>query len=289
MATLQYGSNAQQVKKELSKIFATHGISLKIISDNGPPYNSHVFAEFCAELDIDHVTMSPGHSQTNGLAEKGVQIAKRLLTKAAETQEDISLMLLNLRNAPAKEKGSPAQRLMGRRTRTVIPTVKSLLEPQTVSPDRVRTQKETERETAKKYYDRKSKDLKPIAENDALRIRSSNKSWEPALLFGKTPNPRSYKVRTEEGRVLRRNKKDLLTTKEKNNFQECEQEYVPECDQNPDNPNLVPIHPTLAPPNVNDDAPRPRPPPPPPNPYPGRSRFGRELRPNPKFRDFVMS
>jgi hypothetical protein len=62
---------------------------------------------------------SPNFHSSNGLAEKGVQIAKRQLEKSFIQNTDPYLGLLAFRNIPRDNiLGSPAQRLMCRQTRT---------------------------------------------------------------------------------------------------------------------------------------------------------------------------
>ena len=60
------------------------------------------------------------------MAEKAVQTAKNLIKKAAHDNRDTYLALLEFQNTPLSDKlGSPVQRLMGRRTKTLIPTADS--------------------------------------------------------------------------------------------------------------------------------------------------------------------
>lgn len=77
---------------------------------------------FVASYGIEHVTYSPLYPQSNGLAEKSVQTVKNLMKKCLESGDDVYLALLDLRNTPKDEQiGSPMQRLMGRRTKTLLP------------------------------------------------------------------------------------------------------------------------------------------------------------------------
>ena len=72
------------------------------------------------------------------MAERSVQTIKCLLKKATHDNQDPYIALLDHRNTPISETlGSPAQRLMGRRTRTLIPTMQNLLKPKTISPKSV--------------------------------------------------------------------------------------------------------------------------------------------------------
>ena len=108
---LTVDSTATTVIGKTSKWFSTHGIPAKVISDNGPPFSSYKYAEFAAKYGFTHQTISPYHSQANGLVEKFVGIAKAMLIKCKETNQDPYLALLNHRNTPRDGVGLPAQRL----------------------------------------------------------------------------------------------------------------------------------------------------------------------------------
>ena len=83
---------------------------------------SSPFKDFAEKYGFDHVTSSPLYPQSNGLAEKGVQIAKRILKKAAENAEDPHLAILNYRASPLENGLSPAEMLMNRKLRTRLPS-----------------------------------------------------------------------------------------------------------------------------------------------------------------------
>jgi transposase InsO family protein len=108
--------SADPVINAIKEIFSTHGIPHQVISDNGPPFNSYQFKLFASAYDFSHVTMSPLHSQTNGLVEKAVGTVKKVIVKCKEDNSDLSLALLNVRNTPRLNVGSAVQRLMGRHT-----------------------------------------------------------------------------------------------------------------------------------------------------------------------------
>ena len=109
-----------------------------LITDNGPQFSSYQFQCFTQEYQFNHRTSSPYHPQSNGMAEKAVQTVKRLMTKAAHNGSDLQLALLEYRNTPWSDTiGPPVQRLMGRRTKTLVPTTGSLLKPQTIDPSLV--------------------------------------------------------------------------------------------------------------------------------------------------------
>jgi hypothetical protein len=158
---------------------------------------------------------------------------------------------------------------MGRRTRTKIPTSPNLLKPEIKPTEEVIEKKSEERSLAKKYFDRSAKDLQPLQEKENVRIRDwNNNEWKPAQVISKV-HDRSYMVKTEEGRVKRRNRRDLMKTKEENIFQEKE--------EIPDEPEIreskspeIEMRRNQKP--VNETA---------------TTRSGRAVKPNVRYKDFV--
>ena len=118
---------------KLKAHIARYGIPEKIISDNGPQLVSKEFQHFCSTYTIQHETISPGNSKSNGQSEAAVKIAKNLMKKCNLNSEDPYIALLNYRNTPQEGIDySPAQRLMGRKTKTLLPTNPILLNPEIV-------------------------------------------------------------------------------------------------------------------------------------------------------------
>ena len=110
--------------------FTRYGIPDTLVTDNGPQFSSEAFRDFTHHYGFRYCTSSPHYPQSNGRAEKAVQTIKSLVKKANDDGKDIYLALVELRNTPINEQlGSPAQRLMGRRTRTLLPTSTQLLVP----------------------------------------------------------------------------------------------------------------------------------------------------------------
>ena len=56
--------------------FSCHGIPEKLKTDNGHQFSSREFSLFCEDYQIEHTTSSPHYPQSNGEAERGVQIVK---------------------------------------------------------------------------------------------------------------------------------------------------------------------------------------------------------------------
>ena len=104
-----------------------------MITDNGPQFSCHLFRCFAQQYQFNHCTSSPYHPQSNGMAEKAVQTVKGLMKKATLDGKDFHLALLEYRNTPWSDTiSSPVQRLMGRRTKTLLPTKDTL--PKTIDP-----------------------------------------------------------------------------------------------------------------------------------------------------------
>jgi len=118
------------VTKPLKVKFSRYGVPDVVISDNGPQFSSKEFAVFAKTWGFDHHTSSPHYPQSNGKAKNAVKTVKRLFTKCHESGQSEYLALLDWRNTPTEGIGtSPAQRFLGRRCKTMLPTTQSLLQP----------------------------------------------------------------------------------------------------------------------------------------------------------------
>ncbi|KAE8743447.1 hypothetical protein FOCC_FOCC010937 [Frankliniella occidentalis] len=74
-------TTASDVISVLSTIFAIWGDPQTLVSDNGPPFDSFDLIDFCTARDII-LTHSPAyHPESNGYAERSVQIAKKSIEK----------------------------------------------------------------------------------------------------------------------------------------------------------------------------------------------------------------
>ncbi|CAH2094574.1 unnamed protein product [Euphydryas editha] len=76
------------VIEELCGIFSYVGLPVEIVSDNGPPFDSYRFINFCTKFNIK-ITKSPAyHPESNGFAERNVQIAKKALRVIASEDSE---------------------------------------------------------------------------------------------------------------------------------------------------------------------------------------------------------
>ncbi|XP_061193428.1 uncharacterized protein K02A2.6-like [Saccostrea echinata] len=209
-----HDKKSKEVINKLKAQMARHGIPEMLISDNGPPFGSKEFASFSRNYEFNHITSSPLYPKSNGKVENAVKIAKTLLKKCQLDNKDPFLALLDWRNTPSENIGSSAvQRLMGRRTRTLLPTKSELLKPSL--PTNVKEQLAKRKSLSEFYYNRTAKDLPKINIGETVRIRpfGKEKTWTKAKVDEKV-NIRSYQVTTEDGRTYRRNRKHLRRSNE---------------------------------------------------------------------------
>ncbi|KAA0714109.1 Retrovirus-related Pol polyprotein from transposon opus [Triplophysa tibetana] len=205
-------TTSKSVILALKSMFSRHGIADVVISDNGPQYASQEFKRFAENWEFEHKTSSPRYAQSNGQAERMIQTIKRMPTKSQSENGDPYIALLEYRNTPLDGIGmSPAQLLMGRRLKTKLPTSSKLLTPK--GSKKVQEQLKQRQLKQKMYYDKNTKQLPEISPGDKVRVQQGQ-IWNPATVLRKHDLPRSYVLRTSDGKIYRRNRKHLLKTKE---------------------------------------------------------------------------
>ena len=168
-------TTAKTVICHTKSIFARHGIPNVLRSDNGPQFTSDEFKQFSSQQGFSHISVSPYRPQANGLAEKYVQVIKRLLIKASETKSDPYLSLLEYRNTTINNLVSPAQLLMSRHLRSVLPATPNQLTPKIIEPSQVSEQLKKKQQIHKKYYDQGSRPLSELKPNDAVYMQAGNR------------------------------------------------------------------------------------------------------------------
>ncbi|CAB4002104.1 sec1 family domain-containing 2 [Paramuricea clavata] len=83
---------ATEVCKALQTVFARFRIPERVVSDNGPPFNSAEYVFFASEWGFEIENSSPKYPQSNGEAERAVQTIKKLIKKEKDRnkKEDAS-------------------------------------------------------------------------------------------------------------------------------------------------------------------------------------------------------
>ncbi|KAL6489133.1 hypothetical protein MHYP_G00028740 [Metynnis hypsauchen] len=165
------------VVNKLKLHFSVHGIPQELYSDNSTQFMSQSFCDFTKSGNFTHATSSPEYPQSNGLSERAMQSAKKLLEVTKRDGTDFYLNLLSLCNTQRdKILGSPAQRLPSRQTQTVLPICKHLLKPEAKSTACVKAQLTKKQETQKRCYDKSSKPLLPLLPNQLMTLQTQKRT-----------------------------------------------------------------------------------------------------------------
>jgi transposase InsO family protein len=204
---LRYASSAEVIQT-LKKHFARNGSPYTLVSDNGTQFTAQEFKQFSEDWGFYHDTMSPGNSQANGAAEAAVKIIKRIFRKSKTAREDPYKGLLNYYNTPTEGMGTcPAQRLLGRRTRSMLPLTHSKVQPSPQDDESEQQKKELKRH--KRASVSRGRDLKPLTSGQTVRMQPINGSreWKEGTVI-KPLTTRSYEV-AANGRTYVRNRRHL--------------------------------------------------------------------------------
>ena len=134
-------TNAASTIRVLRNIFATHGLPVQLVSDNGPPFSSAEFEAFMKQNGIHHFRTPPFHPSSNGASEKAVQMVKKALLKGPPTTPlhyRLVNFLLNYRTTPHSTTGQfPSVLLMRRSVRTQLDLIHPSLKERGISTTRV--------------------------------------------------------------------------------------------------------------------------------------------------------
>ena len=132
-----------------------------------------------------------------------------MMEKCKRSHTDPFMALLEIRNTPTQGAGSsPSQRLINRRTRTLLPMTHNLLRPRGELEHECDKLKAKHNQTMQAtYYNRRAKDLSALKEGDRVRLkpfRLGQKGWNKGTVVARL-DERSYDIETPDG-MYRRNR-----------------------------------------------------------------------------------
>ncbi|XP_055908532.1 uncharacterized protein K02A2.6-like [Eupeodes corollae] len=120
----------------LDELFATYGVPVIVVSDNGTNFTSAEFKTYLQTVGVKyHKLTAPYHPSTNGQAERSVQTVKNALRTIETTKTSLQLnlnkFLRQYRKAPHTTTGqSPLQLFLGRSLRTSLDIFTKVTEKQ---------------------------------------------------------------------------------------------------------------------------------------------------------------
>ena len=107
--------SAQHIAEHFRLIFPEYAWADTLVSDNGLCHVAKTFTSLMKEYAVNHITSSPHHPQSNGLAQKFVQIVKNLFHKVKDEATNIYKCLMIYCNTHlASTSKSPVQMLQKR-------------------------------------------------------------------------------------------------------------------------------------------------------------------------------
>ena len=228
-----WSTDTAAIVKCLKRHFARYGTPDEVITDNGPQFTSTVFSAFAETWMFHHKTTSPYRPQANGMVESAVKTANMLIRTAEHSGGDVWMAMLDFRNTPSQGMAtSPAQRMFNRRTQTSVPISASLLQPVvTTASDEEDRKKLTEQQC--KYYKSASTPLQDLAVGQRVWLHPATvggKENVAGQISKKREEPRSYDIELDTGKILRRNRGEMVPVRQEEETQEEHSETTDEED-----------------------------------------------------------
>ena len=135
--------------------------------------------------------------------------------KISKNMTWLDMALLIHRNTPSEGvQTSPAQRLIGRRTRVNLPITKDLLKPPGVKQEKQSFERKQMKSA--EYYDKQAKPLKALTEGQTVKLKPftlGQQVWKKGEVM-KRLDERSYEILAESGNLVRRNRVHIKPTNE---------------------------------------------------------------------------
>ena len=172
----------------MRKTFATFGLPEQLHTDNGSCFTSNEFETFCKANGIKHTLSGAWHPETNGLAEKCVQIFKNAIKKMKGDMDfRLSRFLFRYRTTEQESTNrTPAFLLMGRELKTRL----ELMRP-TVSIN------------IRKDWKNEGKQRKFREGEDVIVRTDRNKEWTQGRIVS-TLGFNNYEIALRNGNICRR-------------------------------------------------------------------------------------
>ena len=175
----------------LINLFSIEGYPDKIVSDNGPPFQSKEFATFLSGLGIKHTTSSSGYPHSNGFIEWHIQMVKNMLSKSSNTWS-FQEVLADLRTTHiGMGLPSPAEILHGRNL-----TTRAQAEIDIKAIHSVLWERQLKM-TLDQDMSRRARKARPLVVGERCHVLGPGNKWIDAFVTGITDSGRSYETQVE--------------------------------------------------------------------------------------------
>ena len=190
----------QRIASHFKLICSEYGWPKTLVSDNRPCYASEIFTNLMVECNVNHITNSPHYPQSNGLAEKYVQIVKNMFHKAKEEGKDLYQCLMVYHNTPLSSTlQSPMQILTSRAARSSLPMSNAPRRQKGLDSEDLRTQCKNEPLPTHDFHIGQS----------VMYLNPVNRRWYPATITSLCQEPWSYKIKADDGTIYRKTQNHL--------------------------------------------------------------------------------
>ena len=207
-----HNTESRTVCQLMEKLFCQFGVPNSIVSDNGPQFCSENFIQLMKKWDVIHQTSSPRYPQSNGEAERAVRTVKELMKK----NSNMDVALCAYRDSPLTNGYSPAQLLFGRGLNSM-----GFINPCKIDMRRLQETENQYRTTQASNFNSRHRvaSRQNIEVGEPVMVRDPNQT----VSFGRVEatNGREVAVRKDNGNLMRRNRKYVTRTVDKNK-RECE-------------------------------------------------------------------
>ena len=164
-----YSTRASFIIMKMKGIMARHGIGAyqnRYFPTMGAVLMRGI-CTICKHMGIRPLDIQSPIPTGDGLAEKAAQTAKRIVMKATASGRDPYIALLEYRTTPISDCGkSPAQVLMSRRLRYILPSTPASLQPVLVNPEDIQLRFEEKQDKQNTVYDRSARTRVGISVGD---------------------------------------------------------------------------------------------------------------------------
>ena len=191
----------------LLEVFSEHDVLSNIHSDRGRNFVSKEFDIFCKDLGIV-LNFSSGYHHSSNQAECAVRTVKDLMKRCDSVGVHWRIALLKFLYTPGPDGVSPSD-LMGRQFCDILLMIEKVTNNDVYS-DKFSDRKLKEKE---RFDNKHSRTLKSFTLNTTISYLNTDlKTWSVGSVVSRSPDNRSYHIKTENGQIISCNRVHLCET-----------------------------------------------------------------------------